>query len=154
MPDNQKQRTVLISQRMNKSMQSADSFSHQWQITWKNEARWTDPLMGYTSSADPMSHMKLKFDTREEAIAFAEKSGWTFETLAANSKGSVPAGTYNYAQNFLSKRTSQELALNGMKTVEYATPGYGESHWFQALTYHGDAEVEQHGPPQKQASKK
>ena len=34
-----------------------------------------EPLMGYTSSSDPFAQVRLKFATREDAIAYAEKHG-------------------------------------------------------------------------------
>jgi NADH dehydrogenase (ubiquinone) Fe-S protein 4 len=44
---------------MNKTVQSAAANAKQWQITWKNKERWTNPLMGWTSTADPMSNLKV-----------------------------------------------------------------------------------------------
>lgn len=58
-PAEQAKRTVIITQRMNKTLQSGQKFVDQWQIYWKNSERWTNPLMGWTSSADPMSNVKV-----------------------------------------------------------------------------------------------
>lgn len=44
--------------------------------------RWVNPLMGWTSTADPLENVgrtSLLFSTKEEAMAFATKSGWAFE---------------------------------------------------------------------------
>lgn len=40
-----------------------------------------NPLMGWTSTADPLEnvHRPLYFDSKEAAIAFAEKNGWGYE---------------------------------------------------------------------------
>ena len=38
-------------------------------------ARKVDPLMGYTSSSDMLSQVKLRFDSKEDAIAYAAKHG-------------------------------------------------------------------------------
>jgi hypothetical protein len=38
-------------------------------------ARWTNPLMGWTSTADPQSQVTLYFDTQDEAIRFATRQG-------------------------------------------------------------------------------
>lgn len=59
MPADQANRTVVIAQRMLKSLQSGQRMSHQWQIYWKNTERWSNPLMGWTSTADPMSNVKV-----------------------------------------------------------------------------------------------
>jgi hypothetical protein len=40
---------------MNKTLQSGNKYGYQWQLVWKNRERWSNPLMGWTSSADPMS---------------------------------------------------------------------------------------------------
>lgn len=62
MPAEHASRTVLIGQRPLKSTQSGQAFAHQWQITWKNAERWTNPLMGWSSSADPMAQVKVTKD--------------------------------------------------------------------------------------------
>ena len=67
MPTEQKNRTVVIAPRMNKTLQSGGATNHLWQITWKNQERWSNPLMGWTSTADPMSNLKLTFDSQDEA---------------------------------------------------------------------------------------
>jgi gamma-glutamylcyclotransferase (GGCT)/AIG2-like uncharacterized protein YtfP len=40
--------------------------------------RKIDPLMGYTSSRDTRSQVRLTFETKDEAIAYAEKNGIAF----------------------------------------------------------------------------
>lgn len=45
--------------------------------------------MGWTSSADPLENVgrsSLLFRTREEAVAFALKSGWAFEVAEPQPK--------------------------------------------------------------------
>ena len=44
--------------------------------------RWENNLMGWTSTADSMDSVMrshLQFNTKEEAIAFAEKNGWPYD---------------------------------------------------------------------------
>ena len=60
MPAEHSSRTVLIGQRPLKSVQSGTAYAHQWQITWKNAERWNNPLMGWSSSADPMAQVKVR----------------------------------------------------------------------------------------------
>jgi len=147
MPREQAERTVVIGQRINKSLQSGTKFVNQWQITWKNQERWSNPLMGWTSTADPMSNVKLTFDTREEAEHFAMKNGWKAEVLQPSSKGTVEPGSYLYKHNFLSKKISMAVKKEGQKYQGFANPNYGASHFFMPLKYHGNGEVVQHGPP-------
>jgi NADH dehydrogenase (ubiquinone) Fe-S protein 4 len=86
MPSEQKQRTVVIAPRELKTMQSGDGNSYQWTITWKNRQRWSNPLMGWTSTADPMSNVKLTFDSKEDAEAYASKNGWKAEVRGMTAK--------------------------------------------------------------------
>lgn len=111
MPADQAKRVVVIAQRQLKALQSGQRLAHQWQITWKHTERWSNPLMGWTSTADPMSNVKLSFETKEAAIAFAERNGWKFEVKAATSKTNTTPGTYLYKHNFLDKRVSFFLFL-------------------------------------------
>lgn len=60
MPAVHANRTVTIAQRALKTVQSGQSHAHQWQITWASEERWKNPLMGWTSSADPMSQVHVR----------------------------------------------------------------------------------------------
>ncbi len=61
MPAEHAKRTVIITQRMLKTLQSGTKFTDQWQIYWKSQPRWSNPLMGWTSTADPMSNVKVSF---------------------------------------------------------------------------------------------
>mmetsp|Transcript_6001 Transcript_6001/g.18069 ORF Transcript_6001/g.18069 Transcript_6001/m.18069 type:complete len:193 (-) Transcript_6001:163-741(-) len=40
--------------------------------------RWTNPLMGWTSTADPLSNLDVSFATQKAAIEFAERNGFTY----------------------------------------------------------------------------
>ena len=47
-----------------------------WLLEYEPEKpREIEPLMGWTSSADMRSQVKLKFETKEEAVAYAERNG-------------------------------------------------------------------------------
>jgi hypothetical protein len=39
-----------------------------------------------------------------------------------------------------------ELKRDGLKTKIFASPGFGKSNFFMPLKYHGNGEVDQHGP--------
>lgn len=50
-----------------------------WRIDFENgQARWENPLMGWTSSRDPVQGVVLKFRTSTEAVRFAERQGWSY----------------------------------------------------------------------------
>jgi hypothetical protein len=77
---------------------------------------------------------------------FANRNGWAFQLLKPSSKTNRPAGFTHYKHNFLDKRTLGFLKRDGQKTKIFAAPGWGSSNFFMPLTYHGEGEVEQHGP--------
>jgi ETC complex I subunit conserved region len=56
-----------------------------------------DPLMGYTSSSDMLAQVKLKFDSKEGAIAYAEKNGIPFRV--EEPKSTTPK-RMSYSDNF------------------------------------------------------
>lgn len=60
MPAEHQQRTVLIAPRMLKTLQSGQHGKNIWQLYWKNTIRWTNPLMGWTSTSDPMSNVVVR----------------------------------------------------------------------------------------------
>ncbi|GGA92403.1 ETC complex I subunit [Brucella endophytica] len=58
------------------AMQSGKAKTTSWLLEFEPESpRKVEPLMGYTSSGDMKSQIKLFFDTKEDAIAYAEKHG-------------------------------------------------------------------------------
>lgn len=62
------------------AMQSGHARAKEWVLEHEPEsARTIDPLMGWTSSTNMSAQVRLEFDTREEAIAYALRNGlaWT-----------------------------------------------------------------------------
>jgi hypothetical protein len=58
------------------AMQSGKAKTESWMLEFEPEQpRKVEPLMGYTSSGDMKSQIRLSFDTKEEAIAYARKNG-------------------------------------------------------------------------------
>merc|ERR1711871_961506 len=148
MPAEHAKRTVTIAPKQHKTLQSAEKLSHIWMITWEHQERWMNPLMGWTSSADPLSNVRLSFDSKEEAIAFADRNGWKYKVRAAiKMQPAENFGKIKYAQNFLSNKISEAMKEDSKigKKI-FSSPGYGQSNFFKPLTYHGDGIVEQHGP--------
>lgn len=45
-----------------------------WYLEFDGNNQSKDPLMGWTSSSNTLSQVKLKFDNKEEAIAYAEQN--------------------------------------------------------------------------------
>ncbi|WP_157015247.1 ETC complex I subunit [Mesorhizobium xinjiangense] len=58
------------------AMQSGKAKTGKWVLEFDPEQpRKIDPLMGYTSSGDMKSQIRLVFDTQVEAVAYAKKHG-------------------------------------------------------------------------------
>ncbi len=65
-----------IYQPAKTAMQSGTAKTHSWVLEYAPAAaREVDPLMGWTSSGDTQSQVKLRFASREEALAYAEAHG-------------------------------------------------------------------------------
>jgi len=61
------------------AMQSGKAKTGRWLLEFEPEMpRKIDPLMGYTTSGDMKSQIRLVFETREEAVAYASKHGIPF----------------------------------------------------------------------------
>jgi hypothetical protein len=57
-------------------MQSGKALLGQWILEFAPaEARRADPLMGWAGSGDTQAQVQLKFASRDEAVAYAEKHG-------------------------------------------------------------------------------
>ena len=54
------------------AMQSGTAGTHRWVLEYEPEsAKIRDPLMGWTGSEDMRSQIRLTFETREAAVAYA-----------------------------------------------------------------------------------
>jgi hypothetical protein len=68
-------RIYLPARSATQSGQAKDA----WALCYEPERpREIDPLMGWTSSADMKSQITLRFDTKEQAIAYAERNGLAY----------------------------------------------------------------------------
>ncbi|OCU02538.1 NADH dehydrogenase [ubiquinone] iron-sulfur protein 4, mitochondrial [Xenopus laevis] len=74
-----KTRKVHIFVPARNAMQSGVQNTKRWKIEFDTRERWENPLMGWASTADPLSNMVLSFSSKEDAISFAEKNGWSYE---------------------------------------------------------------------------
>ncbi|PSN45824.1 NADH dehydrogenase [ubiquinone] iron-sulfur protein 4 [Blattella germanica] len=71
-----KTRYVRIYKPAKNAMQSGTDNVQSWNLEFETRERWENPLMGWSSTGDPLSNMKLDFRSEEDAIAFCEKNGW------------------------------------------------------------------------------
>ena len=56
------------------AMQSGNRNTKKWLIEFDTLNKGIDPLMGWETSKDTMSEVKLEFSTKERAIIFAKKN--------------------------------------------------------------------------------
>lgn len=65
-----------IFQRPKNAMQSGQALLGQWILEFAPaEARQPDPLMGWAGSGDTQAQVQLKFDSLDQAQAYARKYG-------------------------------------------------------------------------------
>jgi ETC complex I subunit conserved region len=58
------------------AMQSGTAKTKAWLLNYEPEQRSAvEPLMGWTSSGDMKQQVQLRFDTKEEAVAYCERNG-------------------------------------------------------------------------------
>jgi hypothetical protein len=63
-------------------MQSGKAGTRGWVLDYEPEApREVEPLMGWTASADMNQQLRLRFATRDEAVAYAQRHGIPFRVL-------------------------------------------------------------------------
>lgn len=89
---------VRIYQPSKTTMQSGRAKTGKWALEAEIETpRRPEPLMGWIASGDTLNQIRLQFDSREEAIAFAERKGWQYSVQDAMQRRVRPR---NYADNF------------------------------------------------------
>jgi hypothetical protein len=87
-----------IYQPARNAMQSGKAKSRNWVLDYEAEApRSADPLMGWTSSGDMKQQLRLKFASREEAVAYAERHGIAYRVEEAKP---VRRQLKSYSDNF------------------------------------------------------
>lgn len=78
--------------------QSGWAKTQTWLLEFVNgHARSPDPLMGWIGGGDTQSQVKLYFDTRDEAVAYAERNGIQYEVELPTQRRVKPKA---YADNF------------------------------------------------------
>jgi hypothetical protein len=90
--------TARIFKPARTAMQSGEARTKEWVLEFEPASpRSADPLMGWTSSSNTQTQVRLEFETKEEAIAYATREGLAY-TLA-EPKPRKPIRK-SYADNF------------------------------------------------------
>lgn len=61
--------------------QNGNRNSQFWKLEWDilgKGNRWENDLTGYQSTADYMQATRINFDTKDQAVRFAESNGWDY----------------------------------------------------------------------------
>lgn len=94
-------RQVKIYQPAKSTMQSGRAKTAFWLLEYELESkRQPEPLMGWVASKDTLNQVRMRFDSKEEAIAFAEKNGWmaqVIEPKQRNLKGRTYLDNFKYS---------------------------------------------------------
>ena len=84
------------------AMQSGTAKTNEWVLEYEpSEPRQVEPLMGWTSSGDMRQQLRLRFETKLEAIAYCERHGIAYQL--AEAKEPARRGL-SYADNFANSR--------------------------------------------------
>ena len=78
-------------------MQSGLVKTNKWIIEFKTKDSGVDPLMGWESSTDTLTELKLEFSTKKLAIDYAKKNKIDFELIEPQKRKIVKK---SYADNF------------------------------------------------------
>lgn len=145
-------RKVRIRQMSSKTSQSPTNVEQTWIISFSDEGEssqcWDNPLMGWTSSSDPMANnirLQMGFKNAMDAVYFAKKRGWEYVV----DKPIIRKGRSDDAQYqdcFLSQAVASRVRREKKKCDQWYRDEACTSHYTRPLKYHGDGLVRQHGP--------
>ncbi len=79
------------------AMQSGTKKYDKWIIEYVSEKPGINPLMGWESSTDTLTELKLEFSTKQLAIKYAKKNKINFEIIEPNIRKITKK---SYADNF------------------------------------------------------
>jgi hypothetical protein len=80
------------------AMQSGRAQTRKWILEYEPATpHRPEPLMGWTSAEDTLNEVQLRFDTRDEATAFADRLGLDYTVNAPHDSVEKPK---SYADNF------------------------------------------------------
>jgi len=102
-------RKVRVFRPAKNAMQSGMQNTKKWKVEFDTRERWENPTMGWGSNADPLSNISaaLSFKTKDEAVAFVERQGWSCFVDEVPEKR---LGPKSYGKNFSwNKRTRRAM---------------------------------------------
>ena len=79
-------------------MQSGLNKTGKWILEFETRDPTTNPLMGWESSSDTLTELRLEFSSMENAINYAKKKKIDFEIIEAKKRKTIKK---SYADNFI-----------------------------------------------------
>ena len=79
-------------------MQSGTGKTDKWILEYETKNPTSNPLMGWESSSDTNTELKLEFSSKELAINYAKKNKINYEIIDPKKRKTVKK---SYADNFL-----------------------------------------------------
>jgi hypothetical protein len=90
--------TARIIEEQRKTTQSGKAKAGRWTLEFeRTEGQRPDPLTGWAGSGDTKTQIRLSFDTKEEALAYATRKGFEIHLVPAPP---VKLKLQAYADNF------------------------------------------------------
>ncbi len=90
--------TARIYKPAKTAMQSGQGMTREWVLEHEQATqREVDPLMGWTSSGDTLTQLKLSFETKDEAVAYAKANGIPYRVYEPHPRA---LSKKSYAENF------------------------------------------------------
>ena len=80
------------------AMQSGLGKTNKWLLEFNTENTGINPLMGWETSTDTMSEVKLEFTTKDLAIEYAKKNKIEFDIIEPKKKKIIKK---SYSDNFI-----------------------------------------------------
>ena len=81
-----------------KTAMQSGARTRKWVLAYEPASRrQPDPLMGWSSAGDTLNEVWLRFDTMQEAVAFAAREGLDYTVIPPQESTEKPK---SYADNF------------------------------------------------------
>ena len=83
------------------AMQSGEGNTKNWLLEFDTQDTGINPLMGWETSKDIMSEVKLEFSTKEQAINYANKNNIDYYIIEPQKRKMIKK---SYSDNFLKNK--------------------------------------------------
>ena len=91
-------RKAKIYKPTKSAMQSGERNTKKWLLEFDTLNTGVNPLMGWVTSKDTMSEVKLEFSTKEQAINYAKKNNINYHIIEPQKRKIIKK---SYSDNFL-----------------------------------------------------